>query len=260
MPALMKLHFRAPTGTRIEHTEQLVSQVENRIRQIIPATELGTINSTIGIPGSLNLAFVPTDNASGMDAEILIALTPRHHPSRVYMNQLRTALATEFPGSTVYFQTADIVGQVLNFGLSAPINVQVAAKDMHTAFALARSLRDQIRRVPGAVDVTVKQVLDYPTLYVDVDRERAAGLGISQRDAANSMLVSLSSSVLVAPSYFVNPANQVNYPVAVEVPLPRLRSDAGCHGDADLAGGDTRPASLALDDESTRFPVRPSRC
>jgi multidrug efflux pump subunit AcrB len=221
---IMKLHFRAPTGTRIEHTEQLVSQVENRIRQIVPATELGTINSTIGIPGSLNLAFVPTDNASGMDAEILIALTPQHHPTRVYMNQLRTALATEFPGSTVYFQTADIVGQVLNFGLSAPIDVQVAARDMHTAFALARSLRDQIRRVPGAVDVTVKQVLDYPTLYVDVDRERAADLGITQRDAANSMLVSLSSSVLVAPSYFVNPANQVNYPVAVEVPLPKLRS------------------------------------
>jgi multidrug efflux pump subunit AcrB len=221
---IMKLHYRAPTGTRIEETERLVTQVESRIRSIVPASELGTINSTIGIPGSLNLAFVPTDNASGMDAEILIALNPNHHPTRLYMNRLRTALAAEFPGSSVYFQTADIVGQVLNFGLSAPIDLQIVSPNFDRAYALARTLRDRVREVPGAADVTIKQVLNYPTLYVQVDRQRAAELGISQRDAANSMLVSLSSSVLVAPSYFVNPANQVNYPVAVEVPLPRMTS------------------------------------
>jgi multidrug efflux pump subunit AcrB len=221
---IMKLHFRAPTGTRIEHTEELVGQVEQRIRDIVPPAELGTINSTIGIPGSLNLAFVPTDNASGMDAEILIALNTPHRPTRIYMNELRTALTREFPGATIYFQTADIVGQVLNFGLSAPIDVQIQSTSLDTAYLLARTLRDRVREVPGAVDVTIKQVLDYPTLFVDVNRERAADLGISQRDAANSMLVALSSSVLVAPSYFVNPANQVNYPVAVEVPLPKLTS------------------------------------
>jgi multidrug efflux pump subunit AcrB len=221
---IMKLHYRAPSGTRIEHTEDLVAQVEDRIRQIIPKNELVTVNSTIGIPGSLNLAFVPTNNASGMDAEILIQLTAEHRPTRLYVDEIRRALNREFPGSTIYFQTADIVGQVLNFGLSAPIDVQVRYQDLDRSYVVARTLRDAIRQVPGAVDVNIKQVLDYPTLYLDVDRDRAAELGISARDAANSMLVSLSSSVLVSPSYYVNPANQVNYPVAVEVPLPRMTS------------------------------------
>jgi multidrug efflux pump subunit AcrB len=221
---IMKLHYRAPSGTRIEHTEELVAQVEDRIRQIIPRDELVTVNSTIGIPGSLNLAFVPTNNASGMDAEILIQLAEHHRPSRLYIDQIRESLNREFPGSAVYFQTADIVGQVLNFGLSAPIDVQIRYPDLDRSYEVARTLRDRIRTVPGAVDVTVKQVLDYPTLFLDVDRDRAAQLGISQRDAANSMLVSLSSSVLVSPSYYVNPGNQVNYPVVVEVPLPKMTS------------------------------------
>jgi multidrug efflux pump subunit AcrB len=221
---IMKLHFRAPSGTRIEHTEQLVAQVEQRIRRIIPPAELSTINATIGIPGSLNLAFVPTNNASGMDAEILIALNPEHHPTAGYVHQIRTALSAEFPGSTVYFQTADIVGQVLNFGLPAPIDVQIQGQDLDRSYAVARTLRDKIREVPGAADVTIKQVLDYPTLHLDIDRQRAAELGITQRDAANSMLISLASSGLVSPSYFVNPANQVSYLVAVEVPLVHMNS------------------------------------
>src|SRR5581483_628818 len=122
---LMKLHFRAPSGTRIEHTEQMVAQVEQQIRAIVPADELTTINSTIGIPGSLNLAFVPTNNATGMDAEILVALNEHHHPTAGYVQRIRETLTAKFPGSTVYFQTADIVGQVLNFGLPAPIDVQI---------------------------------------------------------------------------------------------------------------------------------------
>ena len=221
---IMKLHFRAPSGTRIEHTEQLVGQVEQRIRQIVPPAELSTINATIGIPGSLNLAFVPTNNASGMDAEILIALNPEHHPTAGYVRSIRAALTAEFPGSAVYFQTADIVGQVLNFGLPAPIDVQIQGQDLDRSYTIARTLRDKVREVPGAADVTIKQVLDYPTLHLDVDRQRAAELGITQRDAANSMLISLASSGLVSPSYFVNPANQVSYLVAVEVPLVRMSS------------------------------------
>jgi multidrug efflux pump subunit AcrB len=221
---IMKLHFRAPTGTRIEQTEALVAQAEERIRQIIPRDELVTVNSTIGIPGSLNLAFVSTNNSSGMDAEILVQLAEDHHPTATYVNEIRSALNREFPGSTIYFQTADIVGQVLNFGLSAPIDVQIRYPDLDRSYTVARTLRDEMRQVPGAVDVTIKQVLDYPTLFLDVNRQRAAELGISQRDAANSMLISLSSSALVSPSYYVNPANQVNYLVAVEVPLPRMAS------------------------------------
>jgi multidrug efflux pump subunit AcrB len=221
---LMKLHFRAPSGTRIERTEQYVAQVEDHIRRIVPPSELGTINSMIGIPSSLSIAFVPTDNASGMDAEILVALNPGHRPTKEYISKIREDLTRSFPGSTTYFQTADIVSQVLNFGLSSPIDVQIQDSKLDESYAFAAKLRDAIRTVPGAADVHIKQVLDYPTLRLDVDRQRASELGLSQSDVANSMLVSLSSSALVAPSFFINPANDVNYLVAVKEPLEDLSS------------------------------------
>ena len=159
-----------------------------------------------------------------MDAEILVALNPGHKPTENYVGRIRQALQLEFPGSSVYFQTADIVGQVLNFGLSAPIDIQIMDPDLTRAYVTARTLRDRIQEVPGATDVTIKQTLDYPTLFLNVDRERAAELGLSQRDVANSMLVSLSSSAIVSPSYYINPTNNVNYLVAVEVPLPSMTS------------------------------------
>ncbi len=221
---MMKIHFRAPSGTRIEQTEQLVAQAEHTIRRIIPPAEVQTINSTIGVPQPLNLAFVPTDNVSEMDAEILVALNPDHHPTDGYVQRVRQALQSQFPGSAVYFQTADIVGQVLNFGLSAPIDVQIMYPDLTRGYVTARTLRDAISEVPGATDVTIKQTLDYPTLFVNVNRERAAQLGLSQRDVANSMLVSLSSSAVVSPTYYINPDNHVNYLVAVEVPTPQMTS------------------------------------
>jgi multidrug efflux pump subunit AcrB len=221
---MMKIHFRAPSGTRIEQTERLVAQVEQTIRRIVPAAEVQTINSTIGVPQPLNLAFVPTDNVSEMDAEILVALNREHKPTEGYIERIRQTLKTQFPGSAIYFQTADIVGQVLNFGLSAPIDVQILYPDLTRAYVTARTLRDAISEVPGATDVTIKQTLDYPTLFVNVNRERAAQLGLSQRDVANSMLVSLSSSAVVSPTYYINPVNHVNYLVAVEVPLPQMTS------------------------------------
>ncbi len=221
---MMKIHFRAPSGTRIEQTEQLVARAEEVIRRIVPPAEVQTINSTIGVPQPLNLAFVPTDNVSEMDAEILVALNPGHAPTAGYVDRIRSALQTGFPGSAIYFQTADIVGQVLNFGLSAPIDVQIMDRNLDQAYVTARTLRDAMSEVPGASDVTIKQTLDYPTLFVNVDRERAAQLGLSQRDVANSMLVSLSSSAVVTPTYYINPQNHVNYLVAVEVPLPQMTS------------------------------------
>ncbi|HEY2850141.1 MAG TPA: efflux RND transporter permease subunit, partial [Gemmatimonadaceae bacterium] len=221
---LMKLHFRAPSGTRIEHTEQLVSQVEDSVRAIVPAAELGTINSMIGVPNSLSLAFTPTDNASGMDAEILISLKPGHHPTEGYVGRIRSNLLAAFPGSSVYFQPADIVSQVLNFGLSAPIDVQVQFSNLGEAYRVAAILRDRIRTVPGAADVHIKQVLDYPEFRLDVDRQRASSMGLSQSDVANTMLVSLSSSALVSPSFYINPTNDVNYLVAVKEPLDQLNS------------------------------------
>jgi len=221
---LMKVHFRAPSGTRIERTEQYIAQVEDHIRQIVPAAELGTINSMIGVPSSLSIAFVPTDNASGMDAEILVALKPGHKPTEGYIRRIRDDLTKSFPGSTSYFQTADIVSQVLNFGLSSPIDVQVQDSKLDEGYKYAAKLRDAIRSVPGAADVHIKQVLDYPTLRLEVDRQRASEMGLSQSDVANSMLVSLASSALVSPSFFINPANDVNYLVAVKEPLEQLGS------------------------------------
>jgi multidrug efflux pump subunit AcrB len=220
---MMKLHFRAPTGSRIEETERLVDSVEGRIQQIIPSTELQTVNDMIGVPIFYNLAFVQTDNTSSMDADILVALKPGHKTSTAdYQRQIRKDISDHFPGCTAYFQSADIVTQVLNFGLSAPIDIQIQNSDYDVSYKYARRLQDSLRTIPGAEDVTIKQVLDYPSFRINVDRVRAGELGLTQRDVANNMLVALSSSSLVDPSYYINPANNVNYVVAVKVPYQQL--------------------------------------
>ena len=221
---LIKLHYRAPAGTRIERTEQFVLQVEDSIRKIIPAAELDTINDTVGVPSSFNLAFVPSDNVGDMDAEILISLKPGHHPSLDYIRAIRARLPDQFPGSIFYFQTADIVSQVLNFGLSAPIDVQIQDVNFDRAAELSREMLEKMQSIPGVADAHLVQVLNYPSLQIDVDRLRAAKLNIAQRDVANNILTSLSSSVLVAPNFFLNPQNNVNYSVAVRTPIDQIRS------------------------------------
>jgi multidrug efflux pump subunit AcrB len=219
---LMKLHFRAPIGTRIEETERMVDQVEQSIRKVIPPREIETINDMIGVPIFYNLAFVQTDNISGMDAEILISLKPGHRPTAYYQKKLRDTLPRSFPGSRFYFQAADIVTQVLNFGHTSPLDVQIEGADLNRSYEYALKMSDALRVIPGTADVHIKQVLDYPALQVDVDRTRAASLGMSESDVANNALVSLSSSILVAPSFFLNPANNVNYTVAVQIPPRRI--------------------------------------
>jgi len=220
---ILKLHFRAPMGLRIEETEKLVLEVQEEIRKIIPAEEISTINDMIGVPLFFNLAFVPTDNISGMDADILISLKHPHHPSAHWMRELRDKLPPKFPGSTMYFQNADIVTQVLNFGLPAPIDVQIQDSNFDRAQGYASRVRKIIAETPGAVDVRQMQVLNYPALRVEVDRVRAARLGLTQRDVASNILTTLSSSAIVNPSYFLNP-NGVNYTVAVQTPLDRMSS------------------------------------
>ncbi len=221
---LIKLHYRAPPGTRLERTEQLVLQVEDSIRKIIPDNELDTINDTVGVPSAFNLAFVPSDNVGSMDAEILISLKPGHRPSIDYIRAIRSRLPDQFPGSIFYFQTADIVSQVLNFGLSAPIDVQIQDVNFDRATAIGRRLLEAMKGIPGVADAHLVQVLNYPALQVDVDRLRAAKLNVAQRDVANNVLTSLSSSVLVAPNFFLNPQNNVNYSVAVQTPIDQLNS------------------------------------
>ena len=219
---LMKLHYRAPAGTRIEETERQVEKVEKMIRNIIPKEELTTINSMVGVPLFYNLAFVSTDNVGGMDAEISIALNEDHEPSVKYMKAIRKAVELEFPASYAYFQPADIVNQVLNFGLSAPIDVQFEYQDITQSYTLAEQLMKKMKAIPGIEDVALKQVFNYPSLKLKVDRVKAAQLGIKQNDIASSMLISLSSSSLVAPSYYLNPQNGVNYVVVVKTPMEKL--------------------------------------
>ncbi len=220
---IMKLHFRAPVGTRIEETEKLVLAVQDEIRKIIPPGEISVINDMIGVPLFFNLAFVPTDNISGMDADILISLKKPHKPASHYMREIRARLPAMFPGSTFYFQNADIVTQVLNFGLPAPIDVQIQDANFDRAQIYAGRVKKAIEETPGAVDVRQMQVLNYPGLRVEVDRVRAAKLGFTQRDVANNMLTSLAGSSLVFPSYFLSP-NGVNYTVSVQTPIDRIQT------------------------------------
>ena len=221
---LMKLHYRAPAGTRIEETEAQVGRVERSIRKVIPAEELENINSMIGMPTSYNLAFVPTDNVGGMDAEILIHLKEKHHSITQHMRNIRKRMAEDFPGATFFFQPADIVSQVLNFGLSAPIDVQIQNLDITQSYSYARRLVKKLKGIPGAADVSIKQVFDYPMLRFKVDRSKAAELGLSQRDVSSSFLIALASSSLVSPSFYLNPQNYVNYNVVVKEPLRKLTS------------------------------------
>jgi len=221
---LMRLHFRAPMGTRITDTERLVLEAERKIREIIPPGELEGLNDNIGIPLSYNLAFVSTDNIGPQDAEILISLKPGHKPTRGYMRRIREELPKSFPGSSLYFQPADIVTQVLNFGLPAPIDVVIESNNLEAGFTVGRQLAARLRRIPGVVDVRIPQVLDYPTLNLDVDRLRAAQVGLSQRDVANNLITSLAGSSLVNPNFWLSPQNNVNYFVAVQTPLPAMRS------------------------------------
>jgi len=220
----MKLHVRGRSGLRIEATEQLIADVEQAIREIVSERDLETINDMIGLPLFYNLAFVPTDNVSGMDGEIRIALKPGHRPTDEHMRRLREELPRRFPGVDFYFMPADIVTQVLSFGVPAPIDVQIEGADLSKTFPIARRLRDEIRQIPGAADVHIRQLLDYPALHVDIDRLRAGQIGVSERDVAGALLTSLSSSFTVNPSYFLNPANNVNYVVAVREPLERITS------------------------------------
>ncbi|HEX4419286.1 MAG TPA: efflux RND transporter permease subunit, partial [Kofleriaceae bacterium] len=241
----MRLHVRAPLGTRIEDTEHLISAIERKIRDVVPADEIEIIDDTIGVPQSYNLAFVQTDNIGGQDADVLVALRGVHHPTAGYERKLRDVLPHAFPGTTFYFQPADIITQVLDFGLPAPIDVEVEGPKFEALIPIARKLRDEIRKVPGAVDVHIAQALDHPGLRVDVDRERAAEVGLTQRDVANSMLVSLSSSTLVSPSYWLSPQTNVNYLVVVQTPLARAASVGALMATPISPGGGSGGAGLA---------------
>jgi CzcA family heavy metal efflux pump len=215
---MMRLHVRAPTGTRIEETERIVDDVERGIRDVVPPAELAGISDNIGLPTYYNLAFYQTDSLGPQDADVLVALAPGHRPTARYVDGIRARVARDFPQVRLYSQAADIVGQVLNFGLSAPIDVQISGSDLGQMFALAQKLESSMAAIPGIRDVRIGQVLDYPTLRVDVDRAKAVQLGVTESAVASSLLTSLSSSFLTTPSFWLDPRNNVNYTVAVQTP------------------------------------------
>jgi multidrug efflux pump subunit AcrB len=222
----IKMHVRTPEGTRIEQTERIFGEIEKEVRGIIPPQDLSTLLDNIGLPNSgINLAFGDTANIAASDGDILISLNPKKHTgTQEYERILRDRLKTRFPNELFFFQPANITNQILNFGLPMPIDIQIIGNDAKTNYGLAREIRNKVAAVPGAVDVFIRQEVGAPTFQVNVDRTIANQSGMTQRDVANSMLISLSASGQIAPNQWVNPLNGVSYQVQVQTPQYRIEN------------------------------------
>jgi CzcA family heavy metal efflux pump len=223
---LIRLHMRARAGQRVEETAREADGVDNLIRRVIPPEDLGAILDNIGLFNStVNTAYSNSGVIGESDAEILIGLKPeRKTATRRYVDDLRTRLAEEFPGTQFFFQPADMITQILNFGLPAPVDIQLTGPNERANYQLAQQITDRIQHIPGAVDVHVQQLRSYPSIFLDVDRTRAQSVGLSEQDVANSVLLTLSSSFQINPSFWVNPQNGYEYNVAVQVPQYKIDS------------------------------------
>lgn len=234
-----RLHLRARSGLRIEETARLVDQVEQTIRQVVPPHEIAGILDNIGIPFSgLALSYSNSGLIGTGDADILVSLTPGHGRTDDYVRALRTRLNRDFPGTTFYFLPADIVSQTLNLGLPAPWDIQIYGRDQAANRAVAARLADKIRRIPGAVDIRIQQPADQPRLHVNVDRDKAAELDLSERDVANSVLLALSGSSQTQPAYWLNPKLGMQYSVSVRAPERVMDSVGALAGIPVKAGRD----------------------
>jgi CzcA family heavy metal efflux pump len=221
----IKLHLRARTGTRVEETARIAYDVEQAVRAVIPADELATLVQNVGLPVSgINLSYTNSAPIGSGDADILISLKPDHAPTADYVRTLRRRLPEQFPGVMFAFLPADIVSQILNFGLPAPIDVQLIGSNVAANREVAQQLMEKFRRIPGIVDLRIQQTNDLPELHVDVDRTRAQQAGFTQRDVATDMLISLSGSFQTAPAFFLNPKNGVTYPISTQMPQYSLES------------------------------------
>jgi multidrug efflux pump subunit AcrB len=223
----IRFHVRTNSGTRIETTEQLFERVEDEIHAVVPKDEIVTVIDNIGIPNSgINLALGDPSMISSADGEVLLQLSEKHHPTAAYVTELRRHFALAFPSTEFFFLAPDITTQVLNFGLTAPIDVQIAGPLTSNAkdYAIARKLRDQISHVRGAVDVHLAQVVDQPEIRMNIDREEAIEQGLTERDVASDALVSMSSSGQVAPNFWLDTSKGVQYLVAVQTPQYKVDS------------------------------------
>jgi multidrug efflux pump subunit AcrB len=219
----IKLHMRAQIGTRIEETAKLADEVEQAVRQTIPPDEIDNIVDNIGLPISgINMAYGNSGTIGASDADILISLKENHHPTDGYITALRERLPKQFAGTTFAFLPADIVTQILNFGLPAPIDVQVVGNNLEGNREYADKLFKRLRQVPGIADPRVQQAFNAPTLNVNVNRSFASEVGLTERDFATSMLDNLAGSIQTAPTFWLNPANGVSYPIVVQMPQYRV--------------------------------------
>ncbi len=240
----IRLHLRAPTGTRIEQTARIADQVETAIREMVPPEELETILDNIGVPNSgINLSYSNAGTIGTFDAEVLIALKKGHRPTDEIISQLRLELPKRFPGVEFFFQPADIVTQILNFGLPAAIDIQFSGARMEQNAALAGELVKSIRQIPGAVDVHVHQRLDNPAIDLRMDRARLQQVGMTAFNVGQNVLISLSGSAQTAPAFWLNPANGVVYSVQMSAPQYSIDSldgllniPVGAAGVGSLAG------------------------
>ncbi len=240
------LHFRAKTGTRIEDTAMLADQIENTIRGQIPKQEVADIVDNIGLPYSqLNFMYNTSGVIGASDADVLVTLSAKHHPTPDYVRTLRTILPRQFPSTAFYFLPADMVTQILNFGLPAPVDVQIEGQDQASNHELATRVLGELRRVPGLTDLRIQQPLDYPTFKINVDRTKAAIGGYTDQDINNSLLVALSGSFQTAPTFFLNWKTGVQYELISQTPQYRLQSLQGV-GNIPLASATmTRPEILS---------------
>ncbi|HEY2559959.1 MAG TPA: efflux RND transporter permease subunit [Caldimonas sp.] len=221
----IRLHLRAPTGTRIEETARLADGVEAAIRQLIPKDELDTVLDNLGVPNSgINLSYSNAGTIGTLDGEILMSLKEGHRPTREFVTLLRSELPKRFPGTEFFFQPADIVTQILNFGLPAAIDVQFAGNDQAANATIAARLVKKMQQIPGAVDVHVHQRLDAPAVDLQMDRSRLQQVGLTAQNVGQNVLVSLAGSSQTAPAFWLNPQNGVVYSIAVQTPQYRVDS------------------------------------
>jgi CzcA family heavy metal efflux pump len=221
---LLRLHVRARPGLRVEETARLCDQIEAVLREEVPRGQLQTTLDNIGLPNSgINQSYSSNGTIGTSDAEILIALDPEHHPPTADLTRrLREVLPRRFPGVEFFFQPADIVTQILNFGLPAPIDVQIIGTDMGSSYVIAQQIANKMRHIPGTADVHVQQLLSLPTLHMDIERTRATQVGLTAVNVAQSALVSLSGSFQTSPNFWLNPKNEVTYQLAVQSPQYRM--------------------------------------
>jgi CzcA family heavy metal efflux pump len=261
------MHVRAPVGTRLEQSAQLFAQIQQSVRCIIPAGELGTVVDNIGLSNSgINNTYNNTGTIGEQDGDIQIALNEGHHPTAGYVRQMREQLPHEFPGVTFSFPPADIVSQILNFGSPAPIALQIRGPKLPANFKYADTLLREIKRIPGIADARIQESQANPGFKIDMDRTQAQLLGITARDVTNSLVVNLAGSSQVAPTFWLNPDNDISYPIVLQTPqysldsLAALRnlSITGVNGNSQVLGGIatvSRQATNAVVDQYNIQPV-----